>query len=172
QPLVTRDVAPPATPAVVSVGAIKGGIRNNIIPAEVEMIGTIRTFSDAQRAGIIDNMKRIIEHTAAANGAPPEFPRAPRPPPVTYNDPALTRRILPSLQQVAGAAHVKEIDVITAAEDFAFFARAVPGVYFFIGVTPPDQDSASAPSNHSDYFYLDERGIPIGLRAMTQVVVD
>ena len=172
QTVVSRDVDLTANPAVVSVGAIRGGIRNNIIPAEVEMIGTIRTFSDAQRAGIIDNMKRIIEHTAAANGATAEFTLAPRPPPVTYNDPALTRRILPSLQQVAGAAHVKEVDVITAAEDFAFFARAVPGVYFFIGVTPPDQDPAAAPSNHSDYFYLDERGIPIGLRAMTQVVVD
>jgi len=172
QTVVSRDVDLTANPAVVSVGAIRGGIRNNIIPAEVEMIGTIRTFSDAQRAGIIDNMKRIIEHTAAANGATAEFTLAPRHPPVTYNDPALTRRILPSLQQVAGAAHVKEVDVITAAEDFAFFARAVPGVYFFIGVTPPDQDPAAAPSNHSDYFYLDERGIPIGLRAMTQVVVD
>ncbi len=172
QTVVSRDVDITANPAVVSVGAIKGGIRSNIIPGEVEMIGTIRTFGDAQRAGILDNMKRIIEHTAAANGATAEFTLGPDHYPVTYNDPALTRRILPSLQQVAGVAHVRELAPNTAAEDFSFFAQKVPGVYFVIGVTPPDQNPDTAPSNHSDYFYVDERGIPIGLRAMTQVVVD
>jgi len=172
QTVVSRDVDITANPAVVSVGAIKGGIRSNIIPGEVEMIGTIRTFGDAQRAGILDNMKRIIEHTAAANGATAEFTLGPDHYPVTYNDPALTRRILPSLQQVAGVAHVRELAANTAAEDFSFFAQKVPGVYFVIGVTPPDQNPDTAPSNHSDYFYVDERGIPIGLRAMTQVVVD
>src|SRR6266480_2482357 len=171
QTVVSRDVDITANPAVVSVGAIKGGIRSNIIPGEVEMIGTIRTFGDAQRAGILDNMKRIIEHTAAANGATAEFTLGPDHYPVTYNDPALTRRILPSLQQVAGVAHVRELAPNTAAEDFSFFAQKVPGVYFVIGVTPPDQNPDTAPSNHSDYFYVDERGIPIGLRAMTQVVV-
>jgi amidohydrolase len=172
QTVVSRDVDITAAPAVVSVGAIKGGIRSNIIPAEVDMIGTIRTFTEEQRSGVLAAMRRIIENTAAANGATAQFVLGPEHYPVTYNDPNLMRRVLPSLQAVAGAEHVKEVNPITAAEDFSVFAQKVPGVYFFVGVTPPDQDPASAPANHSDYFYLDERGIPIGLRAMSHVVLD
>ena len=172
QTVVSRRVDITANPAVVSVGAIKGGIRYNIIPAEVEMLGTIRTFGDAQRAGVIDDMKNIVEHTAAANGASAEFTLLPGGAPVTSNDPALMRRVLPSLQQVAGAAHVREMAPLTVSEDFAYYARAVPGVFFLVGITPADQDPATAPANHSDYFYLDERGLSVGLRAMIQVVVD
>jgi amidohydrolase len=172
QTVVSRRVDITDNPAVVTVGAIKGGIRYNIIPAEVEMLGTIRTFSDPQRAGIIDDMKQIIEHTAAANGASAEFALLPGGAPVTYNDPKLVRAVLPSLQQVAGAAHVKEIAPLTVSEDFADYAKQVPGVFFFVGVTPTERDPATAPANHSDYFYLDERGLTVGLRAMTQVVVD
>jgi amidohydrolase len=172
QTVVSRDVDITAAPAVVSVGAIKGGIRSNIIPAEVELLGTIRTFTEPQRTTVLNAMKRIIESTAAANGASAQFILGPERYPVTYNDPKLMARVLPSLQAVVGAEHLKQIDLITAAEDFSFFAQAVPGVYFFVGVTPPDQDPATAPSNHSDYFYLDERGIPIGMRAMSHVVVD
>jgi amidohydrolase len=172
QTVISRDVDITANPAVVSVGAVKGGIRNNIIPDQVEMIGTIRTFAPEQRAGIIDNMKRIIEHSAAANGATAEFSIDPGGNPVLLNNPDLTRKVVPTLQRVAGATNVKEIPVITAAEDFSYFALKIPSVYFFVGVTPPDQDPAKAPSNHSDYFYLDERGIPLALTALTQVAVD
>jgi amidohydrolase len=172
QTVVSRDVDITAAPAVVSVGAIKGGIRSNIIPAEVELLGTIRTFTEPQRTTVLSAMKRIIESTAAANGASAQFILGPERYPVTYNDPKLMAQVLPSLQAVVGAEHLKQVDLITAAEDFSFFAQAVPGVYFLVGVTPPDQDPATAPSNHSDYFYLDERGIPIGMRAMSHVVVD
>ena len=172
QTVISRDVDITVAPAVVSVGAIKGGIRSNIIPAEVDMIGTIRTFTEGQRATVLSSMQRIIENTAAANGATAQFTVGPEHSPVTYNDPQLMAQVLPSLQAVAGAEHVKQVDPITAAEDFSVFAQAVPGVYFFVGVTPPDKDPATAPSNHSDYFYLDERGIPVGMRAMAHVVVD
>ena len=172
QTVVSRDVDLTANPAVVSVGAIKGGIRSNIIPAEVDMLGTIRTFTEAQRTVVIESMQRIIEHTAAANGASAQFTLGPERYPVTYNDPKLTRQVLPYLQQVVGAEHLKEVSLSTAAEDFSFFAQKVPGVYFFVGVTPQDQDPATAPANHSDYFYLDERGIPVGLKAMSHVVLD
>jgi amidohydrolase len=172
QTVVSRDVDITAAPAVVSVGAIKGGIRSNIIPSEVDMIGTIRTFTAPQRDTVLSSMKRIIENTAAANGATAQFVLGPEHYPVNYNDPKLMAEVLPSLQAVAGAEHVKQMDLITAAEDFSFFAQTVPGVYFFVGVTPPEQDPATAPSNHSDYFYLDERGIPIGMRAMAHVVID
>ncbi len=172
QTVVSRDIDLTENPAVVSVGAIKGGIRSNIIPDHVEMLGTLRTFTPQQRTAILDHMTRIISNTAAANGATAELVVEPGGAPVLYNDPALTRRILPSLQRVVGADHVVESNVITASEDYSYFAQKVPSVYFFVGVTPPDQDPLKAPSNHSDYFYLDERGIPVGLHAMTQVVLD
>jgi amidohydrolase len=89
-----------------------------------------------------------------------------------YNDPQLTERILPSLRKAAGAEHVRESGLITASEDYAYFAEKIPSVYFFVGVTPADQDPKQAPSNHSDYFYLDERGIPVAMHAMIQVALD
>ncbi len=171
QTVVSRDVDITQAPAVVSVGAIKGGIRYNIIPAEVDMLGTIRTFTEPQRQVVIDSMKRIIENTAAANGASAQLVLTEHYP-VTYNDPQLTARILPSLEAVVGAGHVRQMDMITASEDFSMFAQAVPGVFFFVGVTPQDKDPATAPANHSDYFYLDEGGIPVGMRAMAHVVAD
>jgi amidohydrolase len=172
QTVVSRNVNITQNPAIVTVGAIKGGVRNNIIPAEVNMLGTIRTFTEEQRTVVLDHMKLIIEHTALANGATAELVLGPEHYPVTYNDPALTQRVLPSLQAAAGAGNVVEVPLLTAAEDFSFFAKKVPGVFFFVGVTPEAQDPAKAPANHSDYFYIDERGINVGLRAMTRVVVD
>ena len=171
QTVVSRNLDITANPAVLSVGAIKGGVRANIIPAQVEMLGTIRTFTDAQHALVLDAMQRIITNTAAANGATAEFAVTEHYP-VTSNDAALTRRILPSLQQVVGAGNIKTMDLITGAEDFSYYAQKVPGVFFFVGITPPEQNAEAAPSNHSDYFYLDERGITVGMRAMAKVVVD
>lgn len=172
QTVVSRDVDITANPAIVSIGAIKGGIRSNIIPAEVNMLGTIRTFTDAQRTVVLDHMKLIIEHTALANGATADLVLGPEHYPVTYNDPALTQRVLPSLEAVVGAGNLIQIPLVTAAEDFSLFAERVPGFFFFVGITPETQDPATAPSNHSDFFYIDERGIAVGLRAMTRVVVD
>ena len=172
QTVVSRDIDITHNPAVVTVGAIKGGIRYYIIPDHVEMLGTLRTFTPEQRTAILGYMKRIIENTAAANGATAELTVDPGSSPVLYNDPALTRQIVPTLQRVAGVDHVKETNLITASEDYSFFAQKVPSVFFFVGITPPDQDPLQAPSNHSDFFYLDERGIPVGMHAMTQVVLD
>jgi len=172
QTVVSRDVDITENPAVVTVGAIKGGIRYNIIPDRVEMLGTLRTFAPEQRQAILDHMKRIIENTAAANGATAQLTVEPGSSPVLFNDPALTKQILPTLQRVVGAGHVKETRVITASEDYSFFAQKIPSVFFFVGITPADQDPLQAPSNHSDFFYLDERGIPVGMHAMTQVVLD
>jgi amidohydrolase len=172
QTVVSRDVDITANPAIVTIGAIKGGIRNNIIPAEVNMLGTMRTFTDAQRTVVLDHMKLIIEHTALANGATAELVLGPEHYPVTYNDPVLVQKTLPSLEAVVGAGNLIQVPLVTAAEDFSFFAKEVPGFFFFVGVTPQSQDPLTAPANHSDFFYIDERGIDVGLRAMTRVVVD
>jgi amidohydrolase len=92
--------------------------------------------------------------------------------PVVVNEAALTRRMLPSLEHAAGAGRVVETPYVTGAEDFAFYAERVPSLFFFVGVTPPGTDPAQAPSNHSPLFYLDEGGLPVGLRAMLGVAVD
>lgn len=172
QTVVSRQVDITKHPAVVTVGAIKGGIRNNIIPDSVEMIGTIRTFDPEQRAQIIERMKRVVESTAEATGATATLTMDPGNNPVTLNDPDLMARVLPTLKRVAGEENVKALPLITGAEDFAFYAQKVPSVFFFVGVTPRDKNPVTAPSNHSDYFYVDESALPIGLRAMTEVAID
>jgi amidohydrolase len=172
QTVVSRSVDLTLNPAVVTVGIMNGGVRNNIIPDRAEMLGTVRTFDPQQRTDIFAKMKRIAENTAAANGATATFTVAPNGNPVTYNDPALTTKMLPSLRKIVGEKNVKEMALVTGAEDFAFYAQKVPSLFFMVGSTPADQDPLQAPSNHSDYFYVDERSIPIALRAMTQVAID
>jgi amidohydrolase len=172
QTVVSRQVDITRNPAVVSVGIIKGGVRNNIIPDSVEMIGTIRTFERAQYEQVTQAMKRVVENTAAASGATATFTLDAYSNPVTYNDPELTARVLPSLRKVAGEANVKEIPLITGAEDFAYFAQAVPSVFFFVGVTPKGTDPATAPANHSPLFYIDETAIPLATRALAQIAID
>jgi amidohydrolase len=172
QTVVSRQIDITAHPAIVSVGAIKGGIRANIIPATVEMIGTVRTFDLAQRAVILDDLKRLVENTAIAGGATATFEPDLDSYPVLVNDPALTQRMLPTLKAVAGSAHVVMLPLITASEDFAFFAQKVPGMYINIGITPLDKDPATAPPNHSPLFYVDETGLPTGVRVMAQLAVD
>jgi len=172
QTVVSRQVDITRNPAVVSVGAIKGGVRNNIIPDSVEMIGTIRTFEAAQYDQVTQSMQRIVEKTAEANGTSATFTLDPYRNPVTYNNPELTARLLPSLRKIAGESNVKEIPLITAAEDFAYFAQAVPSFFYMVGVTPQGTDVTTAPANHSPLFYLDEAALPLATRAMTQIVMD
>jgi amidohydrolase len=172
QTVVSRQIDITAHPAIVSVGAIKGGIRDNIIPATVEMIGTIRTFDLVQRGAILDDLKRLVENTAIAGGATATFEVGHDGYPVLVNDPALTQRMLPTLKAVAGDAHVVMLPLITASEDFAFFAQKVPGMYINIGITPLDKDPATAPPNHSPLFYVDETGLPTGVRVMAQLAID
>lgn len=125
-----------------------------------------------QRDSMLADIRRIIEHTAVANAANAEFAIDDGSNTVTVNDPELTRSVLPTLQRVVGADNVKEVNPVTASEDFSWFAQHVPSVFFFVGITPRDQDPTTAPSNHSDYFYIDEEGLAVGLRAMVQVAVD
>jgi len=172
QTVVSRKVDLTENPAILSVGAIKSGIRGNIIPDSAEMVGTIRTFSGEQRATMLEEMKRIVSHTAASNGATAELIWGTAGNMVTYNNPALTAKMLPTLQRVAGADKVKEIALVTGSEDFSYFAQKVPAIFFFVGSTPRDQDVLTAPSNHSDFFYLDESSLPLGMRSLTALAVD
>ena len=117
-------------------------------------------------------MRRIVTQTAAANGTSATFELNAYYNPVTYNDPKLTARVLPLLRTVAGEQNVREIALITGAEDFAYFAQAVPSFFFMVGVTPPGTKVEDAPANHSPLFYIDEAAIPVATRALTAVAVD
>jgi len=172
QTIVGRQIDISQYPAVVSVGAIKGGIRNNIIPDEVEMIGTFRTFDPEVRRQIIERMTRTAQDIAHSAGATATVEIADDNNPVTVNDPKLTSRMLPSLARVGRGGQVKEMPYVTGAEDFAYFGQKVPALFFFVGSTPDGVDAAQAPSNHSPQFYLDEGSLPVGLRAMMGVAVD
>ena len=172
QTIVGRQIDISQYPAVVSVGAIKGGIRNNIIPDEVEMIGTFRTFDPEVRRQIIERMTRTAQDIAHSAGATATVEIADDNNPVVVNDPQLTSRMLPSLARVGRGGQIKEIPYVTGAEDFAFFGQKVPALFFFVGSTPDGVDAVQAPSNHSPQFYLDEGSLPVGLRAMTGVAVD
>ncbi len=174
QSVVSRRTDIAALPAVLTIGSIHGGIRNNIIPDDVKMLGTLRTFDDGQRRRIVDDMRNVIESVAHAHGAKGKLEIGEAPAnPVTYNDPALTLRTLPSLQAAAGGADkVVEMPLITGAEDFSWYAKEVPSLFFFVGATAPGIDPLTAPSNHSPLFNLDESALDLGLRAMLQASLD
>jgi len=172
QTVVSRQTDITRMPVVVSVGVIKGGIRNNIIPDSVDMLGTIRTYNATVREQTIGRVRNVAEHVAMANGATATLEILPGSNPPLVNDSALTARMLPSLRRAAGDGHVAEMSYVTAGEDFAEFARAVPSLYFFVGTTPASQDPATAPSNHSPRFYMDEQALDMGVRAMLAVALD
>ncbi|WP_101927206.1 MULTISPECIES: M20 family metallopeptidase [Luteimonas] len=173
QSIVSRRTDISDLPAVVTFGAIKGGIRYNIIPDRVELVGTIRTFDETVRSDIFADLKNVAEHVAAAHGATVEA-KVPDTTgnPVTVNDPALTARMLPSLQAVAGADQVVETPLNMGAEDFAYYAKEVPAMFFFVGATAAGKDPSTAPSNHSPQFDLDESALDLGMRALLQVSLD
>lgn len=173
QTIVSRRTDISDLPAVVTFGVIKGGIRYNIIPDKVELVGTIRTFDEGVRSDIFADLKNVAEHVAAAHGATVEthVPDSTGNP-VTVNDPALTARMLPSLQAVAGADQVIETPLNMGAEDFAYYAKEVPAMFFFVGATAAGKDPATAPSNHSPQFDLDESALDLGMRALLQVSLD
>jgi amidohydrolase len=172
QTIVSRQVDITETPSVVSVGAIKGGIRYNIIPDSVEMVGTIRTFDQAMREDVIQRLDRTVKNIAAAGGATATLTIAPAPNPPVINDRELTQRLLPSLERVVGKDNVRTISLQTTAEDFSYYGQNIPSLFFWVGVTPPDRDPITAPFNHSPLFYMDEAGLPIGVRAMLTVAID
>ena len=172
QTIVSRKLDISTLPAVLSFGIVDGGSRYNIVPDQVELQGTLRTFNPAMRQQAIDNLKSIAEHIAAANGATVDMQIPLVSNPVLVNDDKLTAGVRASLLRIDGAAQVREAKPWMASEDFALFAEAVPSVYFFVGATPKGQDAAKAPSNHSPKFFLDEDALKIGMQSMLQASLD
>lgn len=170
QTIVSRGVDISHEPAVVTIGAIKGGVRENIIPDSVEMRGTIRTFDEAMRDDIHERVTTLAESIARGSRAGCTV-CIHKGYPVTVNHPELTAAALPTLGRVAGPG-LKAIDKVTGSEDFSFFQRVVPGFFFFVGVTPEGRDPATVAPNHSPRFYADEAALLLGVRALAQLAAD
>ena len=171
QTIVSRSVNITEAPAVVTVGRFTGGNRSNIVPEEIELEGTVRAFDENVRKSIHDRIRSIATNLAESAGATAtlEFGLGY---PVTRNDPALTERMVPTLRRVAGADNVRVGPLTGTAEDFSYFQQQVPGLFFFLGVTPKDQDFTKAPQNHSPLFFADESALPVGVRVMTNLALD
>lgn len=173
QTIVSRNVTLTQNAAVVTIGAIHAGNRSNIIPEQAEMLGTVRTLSEADEKMVFARIRQVVEKTAEAAGATAtlELPYSSHYP-VTYNDPALTTAMLPSLQKAAGIANVSLIPAEMGAEDFSFFAQKVPGLFFYLGGMPAGQNKATAPPHHTPEFFIDETGFKTGVKALCNLVLD
>jgi len=173
QTILSRNLNITENPGVVTIGAINGGVRSNIIPEKVEMLGTVRNFSAADESMFIERIKTIATKTAEAGGAVAEvkIPYSNHYP-VTYNDIALTEKMLPSMQATAGRDHVILRPPVTGAEDFSFFQEKIPGLFVFLGGMPKGKDPLKAPSHHTPDFYLDERGFVLGVKLLSNLTLD
>lgn len=171
QTIPSRQLDSTLAPSIVTVGAIHGGVRTNIIPEEVEMIGTIRSLDAKMREELHMRIRRTAESIAASAGATVTV-EITTGYPITYNDPALTEQSAPSLRRTAGAANVRVVNPTLGAEDFSFFQQKVPGLFYWLGTRPKDQTPEQAASNHSPLFYVDESGLGLGVRSLANVALD
>jgi amidohydrolase len=171
QTIPSRQLNSTIAPSIVTIGTIHGGVRNNIIPEEVELNGTIRSLDGRMREELHMRIRRTAEAIATSAGASAEVTIT-RGYPMTYNEPALVERMTPTLRRVAGAENVSIAHASLGAEDFSFFQQKVPGMFFWMGTRPPQYSAETAPSNHSPRFVLDERGLLLGVRALTHMAVD
>lgn len=171
QTIPSRQINSLVSPAIVTVGSIHGGVRENIIPDEVELIGTLRALDAEVRTELRERVRRTAESIAASAGATAEV-RIRRGYPIVDNDADLLDRLMPAFERVAGEGNVSRIRPVLGAEDFSFFQEKAPGVYFFIGVRPKDVAFENAAPNHSPKFFVDEEGLGTGVRALVHSTLD
>jgi amidohydrolase len=159
---------PPLEPSVVTVGIIRGGTRFNIIPAEVHMEGTVRTYNPDVRDAVERRMGEILAGITQAGGGSYELTYD-RGTPATINDIALTEHISPTLSRFLSAYKVDVLDPTMGGEDFAYFANEVPGFFFRLGMVKPGTTSGG---HHTPTFQADDGSIPVGMRAMANLLMD
>jgi amidohydrolase len=170
QTIVSRQTELTKNAVVISTTMVQAGVRQNIIPEEVTLSGTIRTLDKEMRNDVWARIKRTAENIAEASGATAEVDIDAKTG-ITFNDPSLTRKMIPSLMKATGNdAYI--IDAQTGAEDFSFFAEKVPSLYFFVGGTPKNKDPKMAAAHHTPDFYVDESGMKTGIKAFCYLVTD
>ncbi|GHA71578.1 amidohydrolase [Pontibacter akesuensis] len=171
QTIISRQTELTEDAAVITVGIIHGGVRNNIIPEEVQMEGTIRTLDKDMQKKIHDKIRLTATNIAESAGATAEV-EIEEMAAITYNEPALTEKMLPTLQATAGKDKVKLMNAMTGAEDFSYFQQEIPGLYLFVGGMPKGQDPAKAPAHHTPDFFVDESGMKLGVKTLTNLTLD
>jgi amidohydrolase len=171
QTIISRQTELTKEAAVITVGRINSGIRENIIPENAEMAGTIRTFDPEMQKIIHDKIRLTATKIAESAGARAEVTIDSKTP-VTYNDQVITEKMVPALQRAAGTQNVIRINPDTGAEDFAYFQQKVPGLFFFVGACPPNVDASKAPSHHTPDFMMDEACMVTGVKALLNVTMD
>ncbi|MFT7604134.1 MAG: amidohydrolase, partial [Saprospiraceae bacterium] len=171
QTIISRQTELTNEAAVITVGKITGGVRNNIIPEECDMVGTIRTLDPDMRKIIHEKIRLTATNIAEASGAVAEV-EIDNGIPVTFNDAALTKMMLPSLLETAGEENVRVMKAITGAEDFSFYANEIPGLFFFLGGMPKGMSPLDAGPHHTPDFYIDESGMLLGVKSLTNLALD
>lgn len=169
--IVARQTELTKEAAVISVGKISGGVRNNIIPEEVEMVGTIRTL-DTDMQDIIHNKIRLTATAIAESSGAIAEVNITKNVPVTFNDPNLTRKMIGSIVAAIGEDNVIITPAVTGAEDFSFYAEVIPSMFFFTGGRSPEAPADKVYPHHTPDFFIDERGFEAGVKAMSYLAVD
>jgi amidohydrolase len=171
QTIISRQTELTKNAAVISVSVINGGVRSNIIPEEVNMLGTIRTLDTGMQRMVHEKIKLTASKIAEASGATAET-WIDKKTLVTYNNPELTKKMIPSFIKAAGADNVAETEAVTGAEDFSFFAEKVPSIFFFIGGMEKGANPTKAFPHHTPDFRIDESGMKTGVKAFCNLVFD
>ena len=158
-------------PAVLTIGSIQGGVRGNIIPDEVTMLGTVRTFDRGERERLLERLNATVTAIAEANGASATVDVT-YSTPVTGNDPQLLRQMMPTLVRAAGEERVFEGSLITGAEDFSYYQEHIPGLFILLGAGDPSVPRSERPSNHSPFFTAQEDALIVGVRTLVGFAMD
>ncbi len=171
QNIVSRQMELTKAPVVITVGKIHGGVRQNIIPEDCQLDGTIRTLDSKMQTDVHQRIKWTAQKIAEANGATADVTIDTKTL-VTYNTPELVKKTIPSLESAAGAGNVKEREWVTGAEDFSYYGTKAPAFFFYLGGMPKGNDKAKAPPHHTADFYVDDSGMKTGIRAFCDLVID
>lgn len=171
QTIVSRNAPLTESAAVVTVGQITGGVRSNIISEEVNMNGTIRTLDPVVQDMIHARVAQIATNIAQSAGATAEV-KITKMCPITFNDIALTEKMIPTLESVAGKENVSITAAATGAEDYAFYQQKIPGLFFFLGGATKGKSERETAPHHTPDFYIDEAGFVLGMKSMASLVVD
>lgn len=171
QTIVSRQTELTKGAAVITIGSMHGGIRRNIIPEEVQLEGTIRTFEDNMQKIVHDKIRLTATKIAESAGAKADVDILVMYP-ATINDPALTELMAPSLTRTVGAANVNITSPVTMAEDFSFFQKKIPGFFFFLGAYPTEMKLTKQPVHHTADFMIDEKALITGVKALVNLTMD
>ncbi len=171
QMIVSRQSELTKSPVVITVGKINAGVRENIIPEELTMAGTIRVLDAKIQREVHEKIKLTAEKIAESQGATAEVTIDAKTP-VTFNTPELVRKMVPSLEKAAGKENVTENEWVTGAEDFAFYGAKAPAFFFFVGGMPKGMDPKKSAAHHTPDFFIDDSRLDVGVKAFCNIVFD